>query len=314
MRSTVNDCIRGSAAERPEPGGMDLGRAFAELRPAMLALAYRITGSGADAEEIVQECFLRLHGTPPEEVVRSMKAYIGTITARLSFNRLRDQQARRETYVGEWLPEPILTATAPDVRAEDVSFALLVVLERLSPVERVVFVLRTAFDFDFAEIGPIVGRDAVACRKAFGRARARVLERKPRFDIDRGRHRALVQSFLEAARGQNLEQLMALLDDAVVLRGDGGGKAVTAKKPIRGAAAVAQFVLATTRARPAGTSMAEIDLNGTPALVLQSEAGGIAAAILFETDGGRIRSIFGIANPDKLAALARMLRGEKTTP
>src|SRR5579872_2687747 len=156
-----------------EPEGIDLDHAFAELRPAMLALAYRITGSRVDAEDIVQECFLRLHRAQPDEAVRSLKAYLGTITARLSLNRLRDQQARRETYVGEWLPEPIWTAEEPAIRAEDVSFAMLVVLERLSPIERVVFVLRTAFDFDFAEIATIVGRDAAACRKAFSRARVR---------------------------------------------------------------------------------------------------------------------------------------------
>lgn len=142
-----------------EPKGIDLDHAFAELRPAMLALAYRITGSRVDAEDIVQECFLRLHRAQPKEAVRSLKAYLGTITARLSLNRLRDQQARRETYVGEWLPEPIPTADEPAIRAEDVSFALLVVLERLSAIERVVFVLRTAFDFDFAEIATVVGRD-----------------------------------------------------------------------------------------------------------------------------------------------------------
>ncbi len=297
-----------------EPVGIDLDHAFAELRPAMLALAYRITGSRVDAEDIVQECFLRLHRAQPEEAVRSLKAYLGTITARLSFNRLRDQQARRETYIGEWLPEPIATAGEPAIRAEDVSFALLVVLERLSAVERVIFVLRTAFDFDFAEIGAIVGRDAAACRKAFSRARVRVLAEKPRFAILRERHRALVQGFLEATRGQNLERLLSLLDEEVVLHGDSGGKAVTAKKPIRGSAAVAQFVLAATRARPAGTFVTEIDLNGAPGLVLRGQdAGNVAAAFLFETDGERIRSIYSVANPDKLAALGRAMRGKDVT-
>jgi len=297
-----------------EQAGIDLEHAFAELRPAMLALAYRITGSRIDAEDIVQECFLRLHRAQPEEVVRSLKAYLGTITARLSLNRLRDQQARRETYVGEWLPEPIPTADEPAIRAEDVSFALLVVLERLSPVERVVFVLRTAFDFDFVEIGAVVGRSAATCRKAFSRATVRVLAEKPRFAIPRERHRALVQGFLEATRGQDLARLVSLPDEKVVLHGDGGGKAITAKKPIRGSAAVAQFVLAATRARAAGSFVIEIDLNGAPSLVLRGqEAGSVAAAFLFETDGERIHSIFSVANPDKLAALGRALRGRDVT-
>lgn len=293
-----------------DPGAIDLDHAFAELRPAMLALAYRITGSRVDAEDIVQDCFLRLHRAPPEEAVRSLKAYLGTVTARLSLNRLRDQQARRETYIGEWLPEPMATADEPAIRAEDVSFALLVLLERLSPVERVVFVLRSAFDFDFEEIGAIVGRDATACRKAFSRARVRVLAEKPRFSISRERHRALVRGFLEATREQSLDRLVSLLDEEVVLRGDGGGKALTAKKSIKGSAAVAQFVLAATRARPPGTFVTEIDLNGAPGLVLRGqEAGSVAAALLFETDGERILSIFSVANPDKLAALSRALRG-----
>jgi RNA polymerase sigma-70 factor, ECF subfamily len=293
-----------------EQVGTDLNQAFAELRPAMLALAYRITGSRADAEDIVQECFLRFHRARPEEAVRSLKAYLGTITARLSLNRLRDQRARRETYVGEWLPEPIATTEEPGIVAEDVSFALLMVLERLSPVERVIFVLRTAFDFNFAEIAKIVGRDSAACRKAFSRARLRVLAERPRFSIDRERHRALVRGFMEATRGQDLERLVSLLDEKVELHGDGGGKALTAKKPVMGSRAVAQFVLAATRARPPGTFVIEIDLNGASALVLRGqEPGNIAAAFLFETDGERIHSIFSIANPDKLAALSRALRG-----
>src|SRR5215467_8067121 len=169
---------------------MTLDRAFAELRPAMLSLAYRITGNRADAEEIVQDAFVRLHGADPKDAVRSLKAYLTTITARLSFNRLRDQRARRETYVGEWLPEPFVTENEPGVSAEDVSFALVTVLERLSPLERVVFVLRSAFDLTFEEIVPVVQRNAATCRKIFSRARTRILEERPRFVIDQERHRA----------------------------------------------------------------------------------------------------------------------------
>src|SRR5215468_9251954 len=155
---------------------MTLERAFAELRPAMFALAYRITGSRAAAEDIVQEAFLRFHNSSPGEAIRSLKAYLATITARLSLNRLRDQRARRETYIGEWLPEPLLTQDSPMTLAEDVSFALLVVLERLTPLERVVFILKSAFDFSFEEIAPVVGRNPVACRKLYSRGRARILE------------------------------------------------------------------------------------------------------------------------------------------
>lgn len=282
---------------------MTLDRAFAELRPAMFALAYRITGNRADAEEIVQDAFVRLHKAAPKDAVRSLKAYLTTITARLSLNRLRDQRARRETYVGEWLPEPLLTEGEPAVRDEDVSFALLAVLERLSPLERVVFVLRNAFDLTFEEIVPVVRRDAVTCRKIFSRARARMIEERPRFTVDRERHRALLRSFTEASRGGDTAKLVSLLDDDAVLHADGGGKALATKKPVVGSIAVAHFIIAVTRTLPPDVSAEEIDLNGAPGLVLKA-GGRPVVAILIDTDGERIHSVFAVANPDKLDALA----------
>lgn len=280
-----------------------LGRAFADLRPTMFALAYRITGNRADAEEIVQDAFVRLHRASPFEAVRSLKAYLTTITARLSLNRLRDQRARRETYIGEWLPEPLMTQGEPYVRAEDVSFGLITMLERLSPLERVVFVLRSAFDFSFDEIVPIVGRDSAACRKLFSRARARVLEERPRFAVDRERHRALLQSFNEAARGGDTVKLVSLLADDVVFHGDDGGKGFAPKKPIVGSLAVAKFVIAVTRQQPEGIELDEIELNGAPGVVLRAGERPIVA-MLIETDGERIQSVFAIASPDKLAVFS----------
>jgi len=282
---------------------MALENAFAELRPAMFALAYRITGNRADAEEIVQDAFVRLHHAEPKDAVRSLKAYLTTITARLSFNRLRDQRARRETYVGEWLPEPLVTEGEPDVHPEDVSFAMVAVLERLAPLERVVFVLRNAFDFTFKEIAPVVGREAVACRQIFTRARARMREARPRFPVDRERHHALLRSFTEAARGGDQAKLVSLLSADVVLHGDGGGKALAAKKPVLGKVAVAKFIIAVTRAVLPGASLEEIDLNGAPGLVVRA-GGRPITAILIDTDGERIHSVFAVANPDKLEALA----------
>ncbi|SEE07502.1 RNA polymerase sigma-70 factor, ECF subfamily [Rhizobiales bacterium GAS188] len=284
---------------------MTLDRAFSELRPAMFALAYRITGSRADAEDIVQDAFMRLHDAEPKEAVRSFKAYLATITARLSLNRLRDLRARRETYVGEWLPEPLLTKDEPTVRAEDVSFALLVVLERLSPVERVVFVLRNAFDLTFEEIAPVVRRDVVACRKIFSRARARVAEERPRFTVDRAHHRVLMHSFFDAARGQDLEKLVLLLDDNVVLHGDGGGKAFATKKPVIGSLAVARFVIAVTRTLPLGATVEEIELNGAPGLVVKA-GGRPVVVVMIDSDGEHIHSVFAVANPDKLNAIAQL--------
>jgi len=280
-----------------------LDRAFAELRPTMFALAYRITGSRADAEDIVQDAFVRLHGAQPEEAVRSLKAYLATITARLSLNRLRDQKARRETYIGEWLPEPIVTDDDPAVHAEDISFALLVVLERLSAVERVVFVLRSAFDLPFEEIAAVVARDAVSCRKIFSRARTRVMTERPRFTIDRARHRAVMRSFIEATQHGDVASLAALLDDNIVLHGDGGGKALANKRPVVGSIAVARFVIALTQTLPADTVLEEILLNGAPAFIVAKSGGQVVVAVIIETDGDRIQTVFAIANPDKLEAI-----------
>jgi len=294
-------------ANRPELSTeqrLTLDQVFAELRPAMFALAYRITGNRADAEEIVQDAFVRLHRAAPKDAVRSLKAYLTTITARLSLNRLREQRARRETYVGEWLPEPLVTEDEPGMRAEELSFALMAVLERLSPIERVVFVLRNAFEFTFKEIAPVVGRDAVTCRKIFSRARTHVLEERPRFRIDRERHRALLQSFTEAARGGDKARLLSLLADDAVLHGDGGGKAVATKRPVVGSIAVAQFIIAITRTLPSDASLDEIDLNGAPGLVIRA-GGRPVVAIVIDTDGERIHSVFAVANPDKLETLSR---------
>ncbi len=277
----------------------DLGSAFEELRPAMFSLAYRITGSRADAEDIVQDAFIRFHNAAPDQAIRSLKAYLATITTRLSLNKLRDQRARRETYIGEWLPEPLPTDDNPVALAEDVSFALLVVLERLSPLERVVFILKSAFDFSFDEIAPIVGRNPVACRKLYSRGHARILEERPRFQVDRECHRALLRSFEAACRSNDMETLLELLSEGVVLHGDGGGKALGLKKPLEGAEAVARFVIALAQRMPADAQMREIELNGAPAIALSSQ-GRPFVVIMVEIQEGRIYRIFAIANPDKI--------------
>jgi RNA polymerase sigma-70 factor (ECF subfamily) len=276
--------------------------AFSELRPAMLALAYRITGSRSDAEDIVQDAYLRLRGASPKEAVRSLKAYLATITARLSLNRLRDEKARREAYPGEWLPEPVPTDNDPSFGATDISFALLVLLERLSPVERVVFVLRNAFELSFSEIADVVERDPVACRKIFSRARERILAERPRFKVDRDRHRDLMQRFVEAVRAADIGKLVTLLDDNAVLHGDAAGRPPANKKPVIGAEAVARFVIAVTCTLPREARLEEVELNGAPAISISAE-GRPLVAILLDTDGERILSIFAIAAPEKLAAM-----------
>jgi RNA polymerase sigma-70 factor (ECF subfamily) len=295
---------KSSDADKSHANGVSMDKAFSELRPQMIGLAYRITGSRAEAEDIVQDAFLRLHDSEPNDPIRSVKAYLATITARLSLNRLRDMRAHRESYVGEWLPEPILAGDEPGLRAEDVSFALMVVLERLAPIERVIFVLHNAFDLSFEEIGEIVGRNAAACRKAFSRARERVLAERPRFEVNRARHRAVVKSFLEAARGQDIAQMVALLDENVTLHGDGGGKAFAIARPIVGAENVARFILAVTGRRVANTQAELTEINGMAGLVVKA-GGRVIVAIMVESDGERITRIFGVSNPDKLSTPTR---------
>ena len=273
----------------------------------MFALAYRITGNRADAEEIVQDAFVRLLNANPQDAVRSLKAYLTTITARLSLNRLRDQRARRETYVGEWLPEPLLTENEPTVLAEDVSFALIAVLERLTPLERTIFVLHNAFDLTFEEIVPVVKRNAATCRKIYSRARARMLEARPRFVVDQARHRALLQSFAEAARGGDMAKLVSLLADDVVMHGDGGGKVFANKRPVVGRGAVARFIIAVTQTLPPDATAIVTGINNEPGLVLAIDGRPIVA-VLINTDGERVHSIFAIANPDKLQAVADALK------
>ena len=194
-----------------------------------------------------------------------------------------------KSYIGEWLPEPLLTQNEPDVRAEDVSFALLAVLERLSPLERVVFVMRNAFDLTFEEIGPVVQRDAVTCRKIFSRARVRMREERPRFNVDLERHRALLRSFSEAARGGDIAKLVSLLDDAAVLHTDGGGKALASKKPVVGGIAIARFIIAVTRVQPIDVSVNEVDLNGAPGLVLTANRRPVIAILPLIDRGAETR-------------------------
>jgi RNA polymerase sigma-70 factor (ECF subfamily) len=165
-----------------------------------------------------------------------------------------------------------------------------------------VFVLHNAFDLTFEEIAPVVRRDAVTCRKIFSRARAHMLEQRPRFVVDRERHRALLRSFADAARGGDTAGLVSLLDENVVLHGDGGGKALALKKPVVGSMAVAQFLIAVTQTLPSDASADVIELNGAPGLVLKA-VGRPVVAILIETDGERIHSIYAISNPDKLGAV-----------
>jgi RNA polymerase sigma-70 factor (ECF subfamily) len=229
----------------------DRFEAFDEHRNLLFSIAYRMLGSVADAEDLVQETFLRWQDAEPGEV-KSPRAFLSTVITRLCINHLRSARVRREQYVGPWLPEPLLTARGADPegdarRAESLSMAFLVLLESLSPVERSVFLLREVFDYDYPEIAQVVGKSEVNCRQTLRRARQYVVERRPRFDPSPSQREQLTSQFLKASAEGDMQGLLALLAEDVALWSDGGGKASAALRPIWGADRVVRFMLGSLR-------------------------------------------------------------------
>ncbi|MGW1594847.1 RNA polymerase sigma-70 factor [Streptomyces sp. NPDC002343] len=283
---------------------------FEEHRPLLMGVAYRMLGRVADAEDVVQEAWLRWYHADRAEV-REPRAYLVRVTTRLAIDRLRQAQRRGEAYVGPWLPEPYLTGsagTAPDtadraVLADTVSLAVLVVLESLSPLERAVFVLREAFGYPYAEIAELLERTEPAVRQLAGRARRHVAERRPRYDVDPARRRELTERFLAAAGGGDLQGLMSLLAPDVRLVGDSGGKAKAPVRVLHTADKVGRFLVGAARTAPADRTHRVLETNGGPALLIS--VGGEPDS-LFQVDvaDGRITSVYIIRNPDKLRHLA----------
>jgi RNA polymerase sigma-70 factor (TIGR02957 family) len=296
----------------------DSARVFDEHRSLLIAVAYRILGSVTDAEDTVQEAWLRWSGVNPSDV-RDPRAFLVRVTTRLAIDRLRRAKIRRESYVGPWLPEPILTGrdVAEEVAlAESVSMAMLVVLETLSPLERAVFVLREAFGLRYAEIADILGRKEEAVRQLGRRARDHIQERRSRFDTDESEQRRVTERFLEATSTGDLEALMAVLSPEVTLVADGGGRALAPRRPIRGAEKVAAFLLAVATEermarflRSVGSEPIVADLrvrvapvNGESGLLVVSGDKPISALVL-DVSEGVVRTIHLVANPEKLAGV-----------
>jgi len=292
----------------PEPDA----ETFEAHRDLMFAVAYRMLGTVADAEDAVQDAWLRWSAAPRRGVAQP-RAYLTKIITNTALNRLRSVRARREAYLGPWLPEPLLTRENPDyaeraVVAESVSLAMLVVLESLTPEERAVFVLREVFGLSHAEIGAALDRSDASVRQLAHRAREHVQARRPRFAVDRGQQREVTRRFLDAAGGGDLDQLMAVLAPEVTLTSDGGGRARAARRPVTGAAKVARLLSGLAARQRAGlygpgerSELAEI--NGGPGLLIT--AGGRAfAAMTWEISGGQVTAIHLITNPDKLAAIS----------
>jgi len=295
---------------------------FTAARPMLFAIAYRMVGSVMDAEDLVQDAYLRWREAPETEV-RTPLAYLTTIVTRLAINQLTAARTRRETYVGPWLPEPLVTDQSTDAAAsaelaESLSMAFLVLLERLAPVERAVFLLHDVFDLDYAEIARIVEKTETNCRQILARARERVATDRHRFDVDQGRAEALLKRFNAAAESGDLDGLVALLADDITLVADGGGKAKGAlTKPVHGSEPVAKVILNTMRRLiPDGVVFRPASLNGRPGMI--AYAGQTPqAAVIFEIGPARIEAIYVVANPDKLSRVSqtappRGLRGDTT--
>jgi RNA polymerase sigma-70 factor (TIGR02957 family) len=298
-------------------GPPDATSVFDEHRGLLVSVAYRILGSVSDAEDTVQEAWLRWSGVDHSKV-EDPRAFLVRVTTRLAIDRLRRAKARRETYTGPWLPEPILTGqdlSEDAAMAESVSMAMLVVLETLSPLERAVFVLREAFGMPHAEIADVLGRREDAVRQLARRARDHVRERRPRFDADRAEQRRVTERFLEATLTGNLEALMSVLSPGVTLVADGGGRALSPRRPVFGADKVARFLLAVANeeraprflrsvgAEPTGEVRVRLaQVNGETGIVLTAGDRPISTLVL-DVAGGSVRTIRLVANPEKLAGV-----------
>jgi RNA polymerase sigma-70 factor (ECF subfamily) len=283
---------------------------FETYRSYLFSIAYRMLGSAMDAEDMVQETYLRYSTTPPE-TIHSLKAFLTTIITRLCMDQLQLARRKREMYVGPWLPEPIITATTPETTdpqerldmEETISLAFLMLLEQLQPFERAIFLLREVFEYEYAEIATMLGKSEAACRRSFSRAKKHLSEHRPRFSPSPQTHRQLLTGYLQAVQNGEMATLMNLLSDEVTLWADGGGKIkAAALRPIRGRDAVARFSLGTRRFLPEGYRMEVTEVNGQPAVIIR--AGSQALLVLtIEVEAEQIRAIRLIANPEKLARI-----------
>ena len=288
----------------PAPPG-DRARVFEEHRSLLFGIAYRMLGSVADSEDVIQDAWLRWTAADRSEVAVP-RAYLVRIVTNTALNRLRSAKARRESYVGPWLPEPLVVA--PDIAekvetAESVSMAMMVVLETLTPLERAVFVLREVFGYEYGELAATLRRSESSVRQLAHRAREHVQARRPRFAPGREEQRRVTEEFLGACLGGDLERLMSTLAPGVQLIADSGGKARAPKRTIVGARKVARFLLAVA-GDAAGFEVRVADVNGGTGLI-GLDAGRPEVVVIFEIADGQVQSLYLVNNPDKLDALAR---------
>jgi len=279
-----------------------------ELRPRAFAIAYRMLGSIAEAEDIVQEALLRVLRTLEDgERIESPRAFVATVATRLAIDELRSARVRRESYVGEWLPEPLLADATDDPSdqtemADSLSLAFLVLLESLSPEERAVLLLRDVFDYGYDAIAAIVGKSEGNARQLAARARRRVEERRPRFESSREQRDRLASRFFAAAVEGDLGSLETLLAHDVVLHGDGGGEAPAIARPVLGRSLVARALVVGVKQllEVPGTALRPVEVNGQPGTVVLDGAGRVVGVMALDIAGQQVRSVIGIVNPDKL--------------
>jgi RNA polymerase sigma-70 factor, ECF subfamily len=286
----------------------DTAHLFQHYRWLLFSIAYRMLGSATDAEDIIQDAFVRWLGSE-DKTIQSPKAYLSTIVVRLCLDQLRSAKARREVYVGTWLPEPLATSQMPELsqtaaQAESLSLAFLLMLEKLNPLERAIFLLREVFEYEYREIAAVVEKSEANCRQIFHRAQQRLEKGRPRFTASREQQERITTRFLQASLNGDMQGLLSLLSDDIVSMGDSGGKAAlkAGRMPVYGPDKVARGYLGALRSLPPGMVTHVTEVNGQLALVGYLDEKPVGA-ILFQIEGEQITRLYYVVNPEKLTWL-----------
>jgi RNA polymerase sigma-70 factor (ECF subfamily) len=295
----------------PTRAKTEVAGAYVDLRPLLFSIAYRMLGSVSEAEDVVQEAFVRYQRALADgTAVESPKAYLSAVVTRLAIDQLKSARVRRESYVGEWLPEPLVTDEGVGdpaglaEQADTLSMSFLVLLERLTPVERAIFLLHDVFDYSFDEVATIVNKSSATCRQHAVRARRFVAENRPRFDADEAERDQLVRRFVAAAERGDVDGLVKLLAADAAVHGDGGGKVPQWYAPIIGADRVARlFAQLGRQTETLGATFELHEINGQPGIIFRGPAGGVFSVMSVEVVDGRVATIRSVVNPDKLRHL-----------
>jgi RNA polymerase sigma-70 factor (ECF subfamily) len=295
----------------PTRAKTEVAETYVDLRPLLFSIAYRMLGSVSEAEDVVQEAFVRYQRALADgTAVESPKAYLSAVVTRLAIDQLKSARVRRESYVGEWLPEPLVTDEGAGdpagiaEQADTLSMSFLVLLERLTPVERAIFLLHDVFDYSFEEVATIVNKTPATCRQHAVRARRFVAENRPRFDADEAERDQLVRRFVAAAERGDVDGLVELLAADAAVHGDGGGKVPQWYAPIVGADRVARlFAQLGRQTETLGATFELHEINGQPGIIFRGPAGGVFSVMSVEVVDGRVATIRSVVNPDKLRHL-----------